>query len=267
MAAVRGAELIDEINRTHTATPTLWWLGHCGFAIRYASLTFYIDPCLAPKPNRIAPPPLGPQDISNADLILCTHEHASHMDPDTLLPALARSPLAKIVMPKATADYAHNQLGIPLDRMSTTDNGLRIEFFKDNLYGRIYSVPAAHPDLQWTPIGGYPRLGYLIRFERITIYHAGDTLLYPDLAARLKPYNPTVAILPIAGPNLSIHEGAQLAEEIGADWLIPMHYGSLAGSPPDAGKFVEHILGHRPSQKFKVFEEPGEKWTIPQLDS
>jgi L-ascorbate 6-phosphate lactonase len=264
--AVRGAELIDEINRTHTATPTLWWLGHCGFAIRYASLTFYVDPCLGSQRPRIAPSPIAPEEVNNADLILCTHEHESHMDPQTVPVVLENSPSAKVVLPKSAAEFAHASLGIPLHRMSTTDNGLRIEFFKDNLYGRVYSVPAAHPDLQWTAIGGYPRLGYLIRFERITIYHAGDTLLYSDLAARLRPYNPTVAILPIAGPNLTIHEGAQLAQEIGAEWLIPMHYGSLAGSPPDASRFVEHILGHRPSQKFKVFET-GEKWTIPQLDS
>ncbi len=273
--SVRGAALLHEIEETNTATPSLWWLGHCGFAIRYANLTFYIDPCLSSPRKRVVPPPIAPHEITNADLILCTHEHDDHMDPGTLLPMLEASPKAKVVMPKSAAAHAHHTLGIPYDRMSTTDNGLRIEYFKDNLYGRVYSVPAAHPELSWTPTGGYPRLGYLIRFERITIYHAGDTLYYDGLAARLKPYNPTVAILPISGPNLNIHQGAQLAEDIGAEWLAPMHYGTLAetddrgdGADP-VTPFIEHMLGHRPSQKFKVFQL-GEKWTVPsssQLDT
>ena len=261
-----GSELIGQINSTHTTTPTLWWLGHCGFAIRFASITFYVDPCLTSPRERIASAALSPEQVTNADMILCTHEHKPHMDPGTLGPMLAASPYAKVVMPKSLAEHA-NSIGIPYDRMSTTDNGLRIEYFKNNLYGRVYSVPAAHPELSWTPATGFPRLGYLIRFERITIYHAGDTLYYPDLASRLKPYNPTVAILPISGPNLSIAEGARLAEEIGAEWLVPMHYGTFAdpddtAENPRVNRFIDHMLGHRPAQKFKVFTR-GEMWTIP----
>jgi len=253
---VRGASLIEDINRTYTSTPTLWWLGHCGFVIRYANITFYVDPNLTATTS-----PLAPDQANNADLILCTHEHAGHMNPETLRGMLQASPNAKVVLPKSAANRAQATAGIPLDRMTTTDNGLRIEYFKDNLYGRVYSVPSAHPNLDWTPIGGFPRLGYLIRFERITIYHAGDTCYYPDLASRLRPYNPTVAILP-AGHHLSVHEAAELAQEIGAQWLIPTHH---APAHPPAG-FIEHMLGHRPSQRFKVFEI-GEKWTVPQLDS
>lgn len=251
----RGTALVEEMNATRTNTPTLWWLGHAGFAIKFATITFYIDP-------RLSTPyaPLQPQQATNADMILCTHEHAGHMDPATLSAMLEASPKAKVVLPKSKADFAHQSMNIPYERMTTTDNGLRIEYFKDSLYGRVYSVPAAHPELEWHPIGGFPRLGYLIRFERITIYHAGDTLCYEGLADRLKPYNPTVAILPIGGTNnMTIPQGAELARQIGARWLIPMHY-------EDPNGFIEHMLGHRPAQKFKVFAEPGEQWTIPQLD-
>ena len=31
----------------------------------------------------------------------------------------------------------------------------------------------AHNRLDWTPLGGYPYLGYLARFGACTIYHAG----------------------------------------------------------------------------------------------
>ena len=119
-----------------------------------------------------------------------------------------------------------------------------------------------------TADGGYPYLGYLIRFGRWTIYHAGGCTLYDSLAARLQPFNVNVALLPIlhnaanraphsAGPaGFLVNEAAQLAEEIGAEWVVPMNFD-------DSTDFVAHLLGQRPAQRFKVFQ-PGEKWTVPE---
>ncbi|MGH9667345.1 MAG: MBL fold metallo-hydrolase [Bryobacteraceae bacterium] len=263
--AKRGAELLAEIEATETLTPTLWWLGHAGFAIKYASLTFYIDPCLSTPPNhkRAQPAPLAAEEIRNADLILCTHKHGTHMDGATLPAMLKASPRTKVVIPKSAAEHA-SSLGVPYERMTTTDSDLRIEYFKDGLYGRVYAVPSAHDGLEWTPIGGYPYLGYLIRFGSCTIYHPGDCVFYEGMVERLRPYNVSVALLPIAGTNFSITEGAQLAEDIGARWLAPMHYGTF-DSGDEITHFIEHMLGHRPLQRFKVFR-CGEKWTVPDGD-
>jgi L-ascorbate metabolism protein UlaG (beta-lactamase superfamily) len=41
-----------------------------------------------------------------------------------------------------------------------------------------------------------------------------------------------------------------------------MHYGTFADQTADIGRFVDHMLGFRPSIGFKVFE-PGERWIIP----
>ena len=41
--AKSGRELIEEIDRTLAVTPTLWWLGHAGFVVRFANITFYLD--------------------------------------------------------------------------------------------------------------------------------------------------------------------------------------------------------------------------------
>src|SRR5438034_8412701 len=106
-------------------------------------------------------------------MVFSTHAHATHMDPGTIVPILKSSKNAKLVLPKSAADLAHAG-GVPYDRMTTTDADLRIEYFKDSLYGRVYAVPSAHPRLDWTSAGGYPYLGYLIRFGRWTLYHAGD---------------------------------------------------------------------------------------------
>lgn len=259
-----GRELIDEIDRTITATPTLWWLGHSGFIVRFATITFYIDPCFSTPPSRrrIIAPPLTGSEVRHADMILATHAHAAHLDAGSLIPMLDASRRAKLVLPKSASDHAHAQ-GIPYERMTTTDADLRIEYFKDSLYGRVYAVPSAHPSLDRTTAGGYPYLGYLIRFGRWTVYHAGDCVWYDGLVDRLRPFNVNVALLPIGAGNFSVSEAAQIASDIGATWLVPMHYGTLGEDHGEESSFVAHMLGHRPEQPFKVFQ-CGEKWTVPE---
>jgi L-ascorbate metabolism protein UlaG (beta-lactamase superfamily) len=70
-----------------------------------------------------------------------------------------------------------------------------------------------------------------------------------------------VALLPINGRphHFEIAEAAQLSEDIGAQWLAPMNYDD---SPELSERFIEHMLGHRPAQRFKVFQ-PGEMWALP----
>jgi L-ascorbate 6-phosphate lactonase len=257
-----GPALIREIDQTLTTTPTLWWLGHSGFIIRFANITFYVDPCLSQPPGkrRRTAAPLAADLVRHADMILTTHAHPGHLDPATLLPMLEASPRAKVVVPRSAQEHA-NAAGIPYNRMSPTDNGLRIEYFKDHLYGRIYAVPSAHPQLDWTTGGGFPYLGYLIRFGRWTVYHAGDCVAYPDLASRLRPFNVSLALLPVGGKNFSVTEAAQLAADIGAKWVAPMHHQTFN---EDLGNdFITHMLGHRPEQHFHVFQ-CGEKWTLPE---
>jgi len=251
-AVKKGRALIEEIDQTISPTPTLWWLGHSGFVIRFATITFYIDPCLT-RPES----PLQGSDVHHADMILATHSHPGHLDSKSVVPMLAASKRAKLILPKSAAGHAHST-GIDFHRMTTTDSDLRIEYFKDDLYGRVYAVPSAHPQLDWTPDGGYPYLGYLIRFGRWTIYHAGDCSLYEGLAGRLRPYNVNVVLLPIGRKNFSSSDAARLASEIGAKWLIPMHY-----QPEEEAGFLSHMLGRHPDQLFKVFQ-PGEKWTVPE---
>ena len=257
-----GSDLLQDIDQTLSVTPTLWWLGHAGFVVRFANITFYVDPCLTTpdgRERRIAAP-LDPGTIRHADMIFTTHGHDGHLDPATVGPMLENCRVAKVVLPKSAADDA-NARGIPYNRMTTTDAGLRIEYFKDNLYGRVYAVPSAHPTLDWSGPTGNPYLGYLIRFGRWTVYHAGDCRPYPELVSRLRPYNVNVAILPIGGNNFSIKEAAQLATDIDAKWIIPMHYGTFCEDRES--DFVAHMLGHRPDLRFRTLQV-GQKWTVPE---
>lgn len=255
----RERQLLDEIEQSQCANPTLWWLGHSGFVLKYRNSILYIDPYLSESRERLTSAPFRAADVTHAGLVLCTHAGEAHLDPGTVRDILRSSARAKLVIPKSLADDAQ-RMGIEYRRMVTTDAGLRVEFLDD----RIYAVPSASNQLDWAPLGGYSHLGYLIRFGSTTIYHAGDCVPYNGLVERLRPYNVNVALLPISGRpgNFDIAEAAQVAEEIGARWLVPMHYDMFASETVDVNRFIDHLLGHRPGQRFKVFQ-CGEGWAVP----
>lgn len=110
-------------------------------------------------------------------MILCTHTHPSHMDPGTLPQMLKASPRAKVVL----AEEHRRTCLFHWHSVGSHDSDLRVEYFKNGPYARVYSVPSAHPELNWTPLGGYPYLGYLIRSGAWTIYHAGGCQWYEGI--------------------------------------------------------------------------------------
>ncbi len=276
-----GAALIREINSTAAPSPVLWWLGHSGFAIKYGTSIFYIDPYLSNSQmnryrrtaiarERLVAPPLAAREVRHADMVFSTHPHGCHLDPGTVPAILRASRHARLVLPKSTAGRA-NSMGIDYLRMTTTDVDLPVDYWKDGEHIRIEPVPSAHESLDWNPRDGHRYLGYLIRFGDATIYHSGDCVPYEGLAERLRRASVTVALLPVNGRdparaipgNFTVNEAAELAEDIGARWLVPMHYGMFAASAAAIDRFIDHMLGCRPRQRFKVFE-CGEGWEIPR---
>ncbi len=277
----KGQELIAEINRAECRTPTLWWLGQSGFVIKYQQMVFYIDPYLSERQTvkyrntehprvRMTASPLRGWQVRNADMILSTHRHGTHLDVASLLSMLKGSRQARLVLPKRAAGYANAQ-GIEYIRMTTTDEDLPVQYSKYGEMCTINAVPSAHEELDFKPLDGHQYLGYLIKFGGWSIYHSGDCVPYEGLADRLRPHKVNVALLPINGRdprrgvpgNFSIEEAAQLAEDIGSEWLIPMHYDMFTFDTVDVNRFVDHMLFSRPRQRFKVFR-CGEKWAVPE---
>jgi len=104
-----------------------------------------------------------------------------------------------------------------------------------------------------------------LQFGGWTIYHSGDTVRYDSMAEKLRPFKIDVALLPINGRsperrvpgNLSGHEAAQLAKDIGARLVIPCHFEMFEFNTASPDEFIDHC--HRLRQPFKVMR-CGEKY-------
>ena len=280
----RGLELLREIEERPAPAPVLWWLGHCGFVIKYESSIIYVDPYLSnsqeeryrrsgPPHPRLTAAPLHPAMVRHASLVLATHAHQAHLDPGTAPAILAASPRARLVLPRSAAGRAH-MMGIDYLRMTTMDAGQRLEFVgAEGETVLIDAIASAHESLDWSERDGHPYLGYILRMGDHAIYHAGDCAPYEGLAEQLRPHRIDLALLPVNGRdaswgmpgNFTIAEAAALAEEAGIGCLAPMHYGMFAVNDVDPDRFVDHLLGHRPSVRFKIFE-CGEGWALPDQE-
>lgn len=86
-------------------------------------------------------------------------------------------------------------------------------------------------------------IGYLFKFDKVIIYHTGDTDKIPEME-KLSGYGKHgqefVALLPVSGKYvMNADEAADVAKMLNVDLAIPMHYGAgVVGSIEDANKFV-----------------------------
>jgi L-ascorbate metabolism protein UlaG (beta-lactamase superfamily) len=132
----------------------------------------------------------------------------------------------------------------------------------------ISAVPAAHEAVERDDAGRMLHLGYVVRCADYALYHAGDTIPYDDLVARVRAVaDIDVALLPINGRrperrvsgNLWGDEAAAIAHAIGARLAVPMHFEQFAFNtePPDAFAAACERLG----QPYRVLRA-GERLTV-----
>lgn len=259
----------DEPNALH-----LWWLGQSGFLVQWQGRHLLFDPYLSDtltekyaatdKPHvRMSARVVAPERLDFLTLVTSSHNHTDHLDAETLGPILRANPDATLVIPEANRAFVADRLNLPDPSLPVgMDEGTTITLHDLTLTG----VPAAHETIERDHAGRCKFLGYVARLGPWTVYHSGDTVLYENMAERLRPFNVDIALLPINGRaperrvagNLDGGEATRLAQAIGASVVIPCHYDLFAFNTADpAQAFVPEC--ERLGQPFRVLRL-GERW-------
>lgn len=262
MAGLTGQQLIADIS-AHTPPPggvTFWWLGQLSVVLKLAGKILWIDPYLADNPRRQVPPPCAPEDVTNADFILCTHDHSDHIDPTAIPGIAAASPQATFLAPRPHRDRLAS-LGVEAHRFLGLDDKEAVDL--DGL--RITGIKAQHEFFDLVPGVGHPFMGYVIEGDGCAVYHSGDTLCYEGLLTTLQAWSLTVVFLPINGRdaaryrrgtigNMTYQEAVDLSGQLAPRLVAPMHYDMFAGNSADPAQFVDYLGAKFPGQAVWVGE-------------
>jgi len=214
----------------------LKWLGHAAFEIMLDEKIIYIDPWITNPKS-----PIKLEDIKKADFIFVTHEHGDHLGESI---EIAKKTGATFVSIYEIANIAQER-GVK-NAVGANMGG------KINLGGlTAYIVPAFH--------SGLPT-GIVIKGKETTIYHAGDTAVFGDMALIRELYAPKIALLPIGGHfTMGPAEAAKAVELIRPEIAIPMHYGTFPVISIDPNEF-KRLVSEKALPTNIVILNPGETY-------
>jgi L-ascorbate metabolism protein UlaG (beta-lactamase superfamily) len=264
MANNEGApQLIEQITAASVppGSVALWWLGQASFVLKGAGVVVYVDPYLQASDRRLSPPAFPPAAVTNADVVLLTHNHIDHVDPLALPGIAVASPAARFVAPRPIVGYVADLVGSAKRVVAAVaDESFDLHVRDTRL--EVLPVPAKHEEFDLTA-EGYPYLGYSIRLGGVCVHHSGDTIPYEGQIERVKPHGVDVALVPINGRdffrtragtigNFDYREAAEFAARIGAAVVIPMHYGMFRGNTVPPGHFVSHASEFHPELSIHV---------------
>ena len=237
----------------------LWWLGQAGFAFKTASgKIIYTDPYLSHAAERLhgfkrlSLSPIAAENVQ-VDLMVFSHEHTDHLDPDAVPIIAKNNPKCCFAAPSGCwggLDHAK----VPRNRRIRLKPRKVYEY--DSI--KIHTAQADHGDQSPTA------LSLVIEVDGIKIFFTGDT------SWKSKEFQPLAdlgidLILPcINGTfgNMNHLDAAYLTRQVGSRMAIPCHFWTFAeqGSGDPLG-FILACKDLAPETKVTLLT-PGEGITI-----
>ena len=217
------------------------WLTQAGLLFDTGKIKIMVDPYLSnsvaeqlePEKYRRMPVDESVFDIK-IDMLLITHDHLDHLDPETLERFLKNDGSSITVLAGENAYKKLRGFGGKHNYVLLTPHSVWSEGGVT-----VYSVHAEHSDRT--------AVGFIIDDGKDTFYVSGDTLYNYDViddVLDLVEDGVSYAFLPIngVGNNMNASDAADFAYEIGAKCAVPIHYGLFDNIDPEVFDFEDKML-------------------------
>lgn len=211
------------------------WLGQAGLLFDTGKVRVMVDPYFSDSVAKVDPQKQRRVAIDESflkitpDVLICTHNHRDHADPETLERILHTEKEITVLAPfeawqtVRTFGGSHNY--VMFNRRSHWTEG-ELHF---------KAVHAEHSD----PTA----IGVILEYAGLVYYITGDTLynedIFPDLPQRID-----VVFLPIngVGNNMNMNDAKIFAERIGAVNAVPIHFGMFDSLDPGGFAFRNKVI-------------------------
>lgn len=256
------ARLLDELVSREFACA---WLGHASVVARLPGVTALVDPVLSHRvgprlvgrtfgPKRLAPPPLTPESLPEAELVLITHAHFDHLDRPTL--ERMRSPRAVVVTPLGVRNLIPRGFAevveLPIGQ-SITIRGVKLTALAPAHWGARMFVDRRR---------GYS--SYLAEKDGKRMLLAGDTA-HTDAFDRVGPVDLAVFGIGAYDPWIHMHASPEqvwsMFRRMGGRRLLPVHHSTYKLSDEHPDEPMQRLLtaaGERADEVLPL--RAGEAW-------
>ena len=208
------------------------WLTQAGLLFENENIKIMVDPYFSDSVGKLDPKktrriPAEPSYLDcEPDVVLITHEHLDHLDPETVeaLIAKAKKPITFIAPANAytkLVKYGGDHNYVMLNPHSVwSERGIT-----------FYAVHAEHSDRT--------AVGFILDDGEKTYYVSGDTLYNYDVideVLELVEDGVDYAFIPINGKgnNMNAKDAADFAYEIDAKCAVPIHWGLFDSIDPES---------------------------------
>ncbi len=229
------------------------WIGHATVLIRAGDRWILTDPMFSARAGGVLPRKVGAamaiDELPRLDCVVVSHAHFDHLD----LPSLRRIGAgATLAVPTGLRAYLPDldfAAVAPLEPWQSVDcHGVRIT-----------AVPASHGngrfgvDALWRR---HDHTGFVFEYDGATVYFAGDTGYQPELFRDIgRRFDIDVALLPVGpagrarwierwrrGVHLTPEDALLAFDQLGAQWMVPVHWGAFYQDPVDERRVIEGAI-------------------------
>lgn len=213
------------------------WANHATVKLEGSSVV-YIDP--------FSDAMIG--EYPQADLIIVTHSHYDHFDPEAVRRLAMDS---SVLIAKEGCDISGFDFEV---RLMGPGDVQKVEGIKVTGVEAYNEKRFRNPGEPFHPRGDC--MGVVVEMDGKKFYHASDTDLIDEMNG-LEKMDLDVAFLPIGGTyTMDVDEAVLAVERISPDTVIPIHYNMIEGTEADAQRFKRRVE-NRTSVEVRILEPDG----------
>lgn len=219
------------------------WIGHASFLVQFGSHAVIFDPNWAnfhgPVKRQIEPG-LVLGNLPKLDLVLVSHAHFDHLHKKSLKAIHANE---GIVVPQGSGSLVKRLGFTGVLEMKVWEEreiaGMRVVHTPSHHWGARYGADVKR---------GYG--GFLVGSGSRKVFHCGDSAYFPGFKEIGEKEDICLALLPIgaydAPSGRDVHmnpeEALQAFEDLGAQLMVPMHYGTFPLGNEPQNEPIERLL-------------------------